>query len=150
MYPLVTGSTNFGGVQACCCADRTISICNIGDCKLNVMSVAFKRKSHHWKLINNPFPATLHPGSCLGVVIRYRATEKCQRCMELVITSDDPNTPIKTLDIMAYTIWSDCLCKQCCEDCRRGCCEKSHKECYCCEGRQGYPCCDDDEVEDED
>jgi Abnormal spindle-like microcephaly-assoc'd, ASPM-SPD-2-Hydin len=143
----VTGSACFGGVQAYCCAERTISICNVGDCNLNVTSVVFKRKSHHWKLINDPFPATLHPGSCLGVAIQYKATEKCPRCMELVITSDDPNTPVKTLDVMAYTIWSDCGCKRCCEDCRKGCCEKTHKECCCCEGRQGYPCCDDDEDE---
>jgi hypothetical protein len=142
----VTGSTNFGGVLACCCEDRTISVCNVGNCNLNVTSVAFKRKSHHWKLINNPFPATMHAGSCLGVLIRYKATEKCPRCMELIITSDDPNTPVKTLDVMAYTIWSDCVCKQHCEDCRKGFCQKSHREC-CCEGRQGYPCCDDDEDE---
>jgi photosystem II stability/assembly factor-like uncharacterized protein len=145
----VNGSTCLGGVQAYCCTERTLSICNVGECNLNVTSVTFKRKSHHWKLINNPFPATLHPGSCLGVVIRYKATEKCPRCMELVITSDDPITPVKTLDVMAYTIWSDCGCKQCCEDCRNGCCEKRHKQCCNCEGRQGYPCCDDEEEEDE-
>ena len=61
----VTGSTCIGGVKACCLGERTISICNVGDCKLHVSSVAFKRKSKHWRLINNPFPATLHPGSCL-------------------------------------------------------------------------------------
>ena len=60
-------------------------------------SVAFERKNPHWKLINNPFPAALHPGSCLSVVIRYKATEKCPICCELVITSDDPVTPVKTL-----------------------------------------------------
>lgn len=141
----VTGSTCFGGVRACCCAERTISICNVGDCKLHVTSVAFKRKNRHWKLINNPFPATLHPGSCLCVVIRYKATEKCSRCCELVITSDDPDTPIKTLDVMAYTIWSDCCCKQCCNDCQKGCCEKRHQEC-CCEVRHDN-CCHDDEDE---
>ncbi len=75
----VTGSTSFGGVTACCCADRTISICNVGDCTLHVTSVRFKRKSHHWRLLYNPFPATLLPGSCLAVVIQYKATEKCPR-----------------------------------------------------------------------
>ena len=30
----VTGSTTFGGVNAGCCADRTLSICNTGDCAL--------------------------------------------------------------------------------------------------------------------
>jgi hypothetical protein len=141
----VTGSTHFGGVKACCCADRTLSICNVGQCPLHVTSVAFKRKNRHWKLINNPFPATLPPGSCLSVVIRYKATEKCPRCCELVIESDDPITPIKTLDVLAYTIWSDCCCKEDCEDCRKGCCEQHHKQSGC---QQGYPCCCDDDEDD--
>jgi hypothetical protein len=103
-----------------------INICNVGDCKLNVTSVALKRKSHHWKLINDPFPATLHPGSSLGVLIRYKATEKCSRSMELVITGDDPVSPVKSLDLVAYTVWSDCD--------RSG--EKDYNEsCY---GRQGH------------
>jgi hypothetical protein len=144
----VTGTTCFGGVKACCPAERTLSICNVGDCNLHVTSVAFKRKNRHWKLINNPFPATLHPGSCLGVLIRYKADERCPRCMELVIASDDPNTPAKILDVMAYTIWSDCGCKQYCEDCRKGCCDKHHKEC-CCETCPDDCCCDDDEEKDE-
>jgi hypothetical protein len=141
----VTGSLCFGGVKACCCEERTISICNVGDCSLHVTSVAFKRKSRHWKLVNNPFPATLHAGSCLSVVIRYIATEKCPRACELIITSDDPTTPTKTLDVMAYTIWGGCGCKQSCDDCRKGCCDKHHKEC-CCEDC-GDGCCDDGEEE---
>jgi hypothetical protein len=143
----VAGSTSFGGVTACCCADRTISICNVGDCDLRVTSVRFKRKSHHWKLLHNPFPAKLHAGSCLNVVIRYKATEKCPRACELIIESDDPNLPVKTMDVLAYTIWDPCGCKECCEGCRRGDCEKKHSD-PCC--RQGYPCCDDDDDEDED
>jgi hypothetical protein len=144
----VTGSLCFGGVKACCRVERTVSICNVDDCNLHVTSVAFKRKNRHWKLINNPFPATLHPGSCLAVVIRYKATEKCPRCCELVIMSDDPITPVKTLDVTAYTIWCDCRCKQCCEDCRKGSCDKCHPEC-CPEGRAD-DCCDEDEDETED
>jgi kumamolisin len=127
----VTGSTFFGGVKACCREERTISICNVGDCKLNIASVAFKHKNRHWKLINNPFPATLHPGSCLSVVIRYKATEKYPRSCDLVITSDDPITPVKTLEVVASTIWSDC-CRKCCEDCRKGTCEKRHCDPCCC------------------
>ena len=142
----VTGSTCFGGVKACCGTERTISICNVGDCNLHVSSVAFKRKSRHWKLINNPFPATLRPGSCLCVVIRYKANEKCPRCCQLVITSDDPDNPVKILDVMAYTIWSACNCKQCCPDCPKGCCEKRHKE-SCCEECPD-DCCDDDDDND--
>ena len=145
---VVTGSTSFGGVKAGCCAEKTIAICNVGDCNLHVASVAFKRKNRHWKLINNPFPATLRPGSCLSVVIRYKATEKCPRCCELVITSDDPDTPIKVIEVLAYTIWNNCGCKQCCDDCNKGCCEKSHHQ-QCCEARYDN-CCDDDEDEHED
>jgi Abnormal spindle-like microcephaly-assoc'd, ASPM-SPD-2-Hydin len=137
----VTGSTTFGGVNACCCADRTISICNVGECALHVTSVRFKRKSHHWRLLHNPFPATLHPGSCLSVVIQYRATEKCPRCCELIIESDDPVTPVKVLEVLAYTIWDTC-CKDHCDDCRKGCCNKRHNESCC---QQGYPCCDEDD-----
>jgi len=144
----VTGSPAFGGVPACCCAERTVSICNVGDCDLHVTSVAFKRKNRHWKLVNNPFPATLHPGSCLGLVLLYKATEKCPRACELVIKSDDPATPVKTLDVMAFTIWGECGCQRCCDDCRKGCCQKRHTT-PCCEARaQG--CCEDDEDEDRD
>ena len=139
----VTGSTSFGGVTACCCADRTLSVCNTGDCALHVTGVRFKRKSRHWTLLNNPFPATLHAGSCLSVVIRYKATEKCARSCELIIESDDPNTPVKTLEVLAYTIWDG----RGCEGCRKGGCEKCHTEGSC---RQGYPCCDDDDEDDED
>jgi hypothetical protein len=144
---IITGSSCFGGVKACCCADRTISICNVGDCDLHVTSVRFKRKSHHWKLLRNPFPATLHAGSFLDVVIQYKATEKCPRSCELIIDSDDPSTPVKAIEVLAYTVWDTCGCKDCCEDCRKGSCEKGHND-RCC--LQGYPCCCDDDNDDED
>ena len=137
----VTGSLCFGGVKACCRAERTISICNVGECSLHVTSVAFKRKRRHWKLINNPFPATLHPGSCLNVVVRYIATEKCPRSCELEIKSDDPTTPVKVLDLLAYTIWDECRPKECCDKC--------HKDPCCCEPCPD-DCCDEDEDKDRD
>jgi hypothetical protein len=139
----VSGSTTFGGVNACCCADRTLSICNVGECALHVNSVHFKRRSRHWKLLHNPFPATLHPGSCLPLVIQYHANEKCPRSCELIIESNDPTTPIKTLDVLAYTIWNDCGRRDDCDDCRKGCCQK-HRAC-----QQGYPCCCDDDDDDD-
>ena len=140
---VVAGSTFFGGVDAGCCADRTLSVCNVGECALHVTSVEFRRKSRHWRLLHNPFPATLHPGSCLPVVLHYHAKERCARISELVIESDDPATPAMVVDVRAYTIW-DGGCRdegrregcgrEDCDDCRRGC-------------HQGYPCscCDDDD-----
>lgn len=35
--------------------------------------------------------------------IRCKGTAKCPRACELFIISDDPSTPVKTLDVMAYT-----------------------------------------------
>jgi hypothetical protein len=141
---VVTGSLCLGGVKACCRAERTISICNMGECALHVSSVAFKRKNPHWKLINNPFPATLPPGACLGLVIRYKATEKCPVACELVISSDDPTIPVKTLDVMAYTIWEECGCKRECDQCGgRGC-----ERCRCggaCDGAADDCCADEDD-----
>src|SRR5580700_3266407 len=140
----VTGSTYFGGVTAGCCADRTVAICNVGQCALNVTSVSIKPFNRHYRLLNNPFPATLRPGSCLSVVIQYKATEKCTRCVELVIECDDPATPVKSLEISAYSVWSDCGCHADCDDCRKGDCHRHHKQaCH-----QGYPCCCDDDEPD--
>jgi hypothetical protein len=141
---VVTGSLCFGGVKACCRAERTISICNVGDCALHVSSVAFKRKNPHWKLINNSFPAALLPGACLGLVIRYKATERCPIACELVINSDDPTTPVKTLDVMAYTIWEECCGKRDCDSCGGKGCDK----CRCrgtCEGAADDCCADEDD-----
>lgn len=137
---VITGSTCIGGVKACCVGERTISICNVGDCKLHVTSVAFKRNSKHWKLVNNPFPATLHPGACLSLLIRYHATEKCPKCCELMIKSDDPGTPVKTLDVMAYTIWDDHGSNKYCDDCS---CDKHHS--LTCSAQSIDACCWDEE-----
>ena len=110
---VVTGSNYFGAVKACCTEERTLSICNVGDCKLSVSGVSFKHKNKHWRLINNPFPATLHPGSCLSLVVRYTATERYPRPCELVITSDDPAQPTKVIELLAATIWGECGCDKC-------------------------------------
>jgi hypothetical protein len=140
---VIGGSTTFGGVNAGCCADRTLSICNAGECYLDVAEVRFKRRSRHWKLLHNPFPAKLHPGSCLPLVIQYRATEKCARSCELIIESNDPLTPVKIVEVLAYTVWDE-GCRGGCDECRKGGCGKGHCDACC---QQGYPCCceeDDD------
>jgi hypothetical protein len=140
----VTGSTIFGGVSAGCFADRTVTITNVGDCALHITKVRLRRKSRHWRLLHNPFPAKLAPGSSLSVVVQYRATEKCARITELVIKSDDPLTPEKSLELVAYTVWDAGCGGDDFDDCRRGGCEKQTRSC-----RQGYPdCCDDDDDDD--
>jgi hypothetical protein len=119
----VTGSTFFGEVD-CGVAHKTVSICNIGKCDLHVSGVAFRRERRHFKLISNPFPATLPRGCCLKVVIQYKAS--CDpECCELVITSDDPADPVKALDVVAYT--------RCYKPCKKECdeekpCKKKHED----------------------
>jgi hypothetical protein len=148
----VTGSTIFGGVKCCTREQRTVSLCNTGACELQVSEVALRHPHRAFRLINNPFPATLRPGSCLSVVIQYRAVEKVPRACELVIHSNDPQTPVKCLDVIGHTIWDTgggggCCCeprKSCCEEPGKSRCEERPKAC-CNEPR--HACCDEDEDE---
>jgi hypothetical protein len=84
------------------------------------------------------------------LVIEYRAVEKVARACELVIKSDDPQLPVKCLDVIAHTIWEPC-CGCCGEPCK-SCCEEGPKECRkehrheCC-GEHRQECCDEEEDE---
>jgi hypothetical protein len=131
----ITGSTCIGGVKACCTGERTLTLANVGHCPLHVAHVGLVRPSKYWKLINNPFPATLQPGASLDVLIRYKAKEKCLRAQEIVINTDDPENPKITLDLLAYTLWEhapsqvcdECGCSECC--CDRSCTPQSLDAC---------------------
>lgn len=150
----VAGSTVFGGIKCGRRPQRTVSVCNVGDCNLHVTEVAFKHERRHFRLINNPFPATLRPGSCLNVVIQYRATERVPKPCELVIKSDDPSTPIRCVEVIAFTVWDCCEehRRECCEGNRRECCEEHRRECRNEDRKEGHEehrreCRDDDEDE---
>jgi kumamolisin len=136
----VTGSTYFGGVHACSHEERTIWIANIGECKLHVADAAFKHPAKQWKLVNNPFPATLQPGASLAVVIRYHAIERYARVRELVITSDDPSTSVRELEVFAHTIWPE----QHCHDTH---CDERHRCKPACPGCM-HCFCDDEATDD--
>jgi hypothetical protein len=123
---VITGSAYFGGVKCGHHAFRTVAVCNVGDCDLHVTKCEFEHRNRHWRIIHNPFPNTLHPGSCLDVVIRYHARQKEPHPCELVIESDDPLKARVEVEVIA---WTRCCCKECCEDCReRRPCEEHHKE----------------------
>lgn len=97
----VTGSAYFGEVDFGF-AERVINVCNVGECPLHVSCVDFSRPRRHFRLLGNPFPATVAPGSSLEVVIKYEAS--CDpECCELVIRSDDPDDPVRVLDVVAFT-----------------------------------------------
>ncbi len=99
----VTGSTDFGDVCAETQSEKTLSVCNVGACNLNVTSVAFDPACPDFTLVNNPFPAPVSPDSCLDVVIRFTPTSPGPKSCNLVITSDDPDTPIIIKTVTANT-----------------------------------------------
>lgn len=133
----VCGSAFFGGVECCQREQRRVSICNVGRCPLHVRRVFLRHRHRHFRLILNPFPAPLHPGSCLDVVIQYHATEHEARPCELVIESDDPTDPVRRVDVIAWTIWDCCEEKTC--RCREECCDPCRE---CCKRQEEW--CDED------
>lgn len=56
----------------------------------------------NFRMVTNPFPATVHPGSCLGVLISYVPTCDSAACCELVIESDDPKQPSRKVFVTGH------------------------------------------------
>ncbi|MEZ4416376.1 MAG: choice-of-anchor D domain-containing protein [Gemmatimonadota bacterium] len=46
-----------------------------------------------FKIVSNPFPAVIRPGSCLPVLIRFTPNCSGPQCCELRIETDDPEAP---------------------------------------------------------
>jgi putative hemolysin len=97
----VTGSTVFGDVCAEENVEKTVSICNVGACNLEVSSASVDCAD--FTLMNNPFPATVSPDSCLDLVVAFTPTSAGPKSCVLTINSDDPDTPVKTLELTANT-----------------------------------------------
>jgi hypothetical protein len=99
----VTGSTDFGEVCPGELAEKTVSICNVGRCDLNVASVEFVGACPDFTLVNNPFPAPISHDSCVDVVIRFTPTSCGPKTCTLRITSDDPDSPVINKTVTAST-----------------------------------------------
>ena len=56
-----------------------------------------------FRLINDPAPAAIHPGSQLEVVIEYRGIKKEPHPCRLVVHSSDPVRPEIMVDVIAHT-----------------------------------------------
>jgi hypothetical protein len=106
----VSGSTTFGNVCSGDLAEKVINICNVGGDDLNVTSVAFIMSCDDFAIINNIFPATVLPGHCLPLTVRYTPTEAGPHTCTMRIASNDPdenpldlawtgNTPGVSLDV---------------------------------------------------
>jgi hypothetical protein len=97
----VTGSTDFGVASAWTPAEKTIDVCNTGTCSLAVSSAA--TSCADFETVTNPFPATLAPGSCLDLVVRFVPHRPGRKVCLLTVTSNDPAHPTVTRTLTART-----------------------------------------------
>ena len=97
----VTGSTDFGVTSAWSPAEKTVQVCNTGGCALQVASASVDCAD--FALVGNPFPATVAPGSCLGLTVGFTPTLPGTRRCRLTVTSNDPGAPSVVRDLVART-----------------------------------------------
>ncbi|HEX4497217.1 MAG TPA: choice-of-anchor D domain-containing protein [Thermoanaerobaculia bacterium] len=97
----VTGSTDFGVASAWQPAEKTVSVCNTGSCPLAVTSAM--AACTDFTLVNDPFPATVAPGSCLNLVVRFTPVLPGAKSCTLTIASDAPGTPTVSRILTART-----------------------------------------------
>lgn len=99
----VTGSADFGTVCPGELAEKTVWICNVGACDLEVTSVAFDPPCPDFTLVNSPFPATVSPDFCLPFVVRFTPTSAGPKVCTLVIESNDPDDDEISVEVTAET-----------------------------------------------
>lgn len=97
----VTGSTDYGVISAWRPAERTVSICNLGDCDLNVVSATIDCAD--FALVADPLPASLPESACLDLVVRFTPSAEGVTTCELTVTTDDPDTPVIQRTLTART-----------------------------------------------
>jgi HYDIN/CFA65/VesB family protein len=97
----VTGSTDFGTPSAWTPAEKTVDVCNVGTCSLAVTAAA--TTCADFELVTNPFPATLAPGACLDLVVRFVPRHPGRSICQLTVASNDPNQPTVTRTLAART-----------------------------------------------
>jgi hypothetical protein len=104
---VVTGSACFGEVLFGQRRQQRLTFSNIGDCDLHITEVGFEGcrcpGCETLLLVRNPFPATLHPGAALDLVLQYTATGGSPCTRHLKIESDDPDHSSVIIDVSAAT-----------------------------------------------
>jgi HYDIN/CFA65/VesB-like, Ig-like domain len=89
---VATGSTAFGAASAWGPRQRTVKVCNIGQCPLTVTGATISCPD--FALTANPLPVTLAPSACVDLTIAFTPTLPGPRTCQLNITSNDPDTPV--------------------------------------------------------
>lgn len=98
----VTGSAAFGDVCAETSSTHSVSVCNVGACNLNV-NASLSGGCSDFSLVNNPFPAAVSHDACLDLTVRFTPTSGGAHSCNLLITSNDPDTPLTTLTLNGNT-----------------------------------------------
>ena len=97
----LTGSPDFGVTSAWTPAEKTLSVCNAGGCPLAVTSATVGCAD--FTLVGNPFPATVAPGSCVDLVVRFTPVLPGAKSCTLNVASDDPDTPVASVTLTGRT-----------------------------------------------
>ena len=98
----VSGSGAFG--QVCgggAPAEQEISVCNVGACNLSVISVT--SSCADFTVVNTPFPAPVSKDFCMPIVVRFTPTSPGPKNCTLTITTDDPDSPVRTVPLSGDT-----------------------------------------------
>jgi len=99
----VEGTVAFGTVCAGELAEQDLEICNTGQCDLEVYSLEFDPACGDFTLVGDPFPASIGSDACLPVTIRYTPGGAGNHWCNLVLTCNDPETPIAAISIVGST-----------------------------------------------
>ncbi|HEY4633995.1 MAG TPA: choice-of-anchor D domain-containing protein, partial [Candidatus Limnocylindrales bacterium] len=92
--PAATATVEFGNVCADENAEKTIDVCNVGGCNLNVTAAAIVDcPDNDFTIVANPFPSIVSPDFCMGVVVRYTPHNEGEHTCRLRISSNDPDEP---------------------------------------------------------
>ncbi|HEX4966517.1 MAG TPA: hypothetical protein VF173_37255, partial [Thermoanaerobaculia bacterium] len=94
-------STDYGVTSAWSPAEKTVEVCNTGKCVLEVASASVDCAD--FTLVSHPFPASVAPGSCLGLTVGFTPTLPGTRRCRLTVTSNDPAAPVVVWDLVART-----------------------------------------------
>lgn len=97
----VTGSGDFGVTSAWRPTEKTLTVCNLGGCDLDVSGAAIGCTD--FTLLSNPFPATIPAGSCVDLVVGFTPALPGPKSCQLTVSSNDPDTPVVARTLTART-----------------------------------------------
>jgi hypothetical protein len=97
----VTGSTEFGVTSAWLPAEKTVTVCNTGECRLAVASAVIGCAD--FSLVADPLPVDLQAGSCIDLVVEFTPALPGPKSCQLTINSDDPDAPAVVRTLTAQT-----------------------------------------------